>query len=202
MAGAAVAGFGWGPRLGSVAGAEAGQVEEAEAVRLAGEVFPVAVAARVAAARAAVGNTMSLLTPKFPLDESRVVASIAAAEQRTSGEIRVVVSPQKTDTPMLAAEKQFERLGMNKTAARNGILIFVAPASHRFAVIGDRGIHEKCGATFWEDLAVAMTERFKRGDFTDALVLGIERSGALLAEHFPRRPDDRNELPDHIENAE
>ena len=135
------------------------------------------------------------------IDHPRVVAAIAAAEQRTSGEIRVVVTQQKAEEPVLMAQQHFQRLGMTQTAARNGVLIFVAPASHTFAVIGDRGVHAKCGDGFWRELAAAMTERFKRGEFTDALVLGIERAGTLLAEHFPRRPDDRNELPDDVEHA-
>ena len=135
------------------------------------------------------------------IDHERIVAAIAAAELRTSGEIRVVVSQQKTDEPVLAAQKHFERLGMTKTAARNGVLIFVAPASHTFAVIGDQGVHEKCGEAFWRELTASMTERFKRGEFTDALVLAIERAGALLAVHFPRRHDDRDELPNRVEEA-
>ena len=135
------------------------------------------------------------------IDHGRIVAAIGAAEQRTSGEIRVVVSRQKTEEPVLAAQKQFELLGMTQTAARNGVLIFVAPASHTFAVIGDQGVHEKCGEAFWRELAAAMTERFKRGEFTEALVLGIERAGTLLAEYFPRRPDDRTELPNAIDEV-
>ncbi len=135
------------------------------------------------------------------IDDQSVVAAIAAAEQRTSGEIRVVVSHAGTEEPVLAAQKQFERLGMTKTAARNGVLILVAPSSRNFAVIGDQGVHEKCGDAFWQELASAMSERFKAGEFTEGLVLGIERAGALLAQHFPRQPDDRNELPDTIEQV-
>ena len=135
---------------------------------------------------------------EFNVDDARVVAAIVAAEQRTSGEIRVLVSRQKTDEPVATAQKHFERLGMTNTAARNGVLIFVAPAGKTFAVIGDRGVHEKCGDAFWSGVAAAMTEHFKRGQFTEGLVLGIERAGALLAEHFPRRPDDRNEQPDAV----
>ena len=129
------------------------------------------------------------------------MSAIAVAELRTSGEIRVVLSQRKTDEPVLAAQKEFERLGMTRTAARNGVLIFLAPASRTFAVIGDRGVHEKCGDAFWRELAAAMTGCFVRGEFTEGLVLGIERAGALLAEHFPRQPDDRNELPDSIERT-
>ena len=145
---------------------------------------------------------MSILSPIPPIDEARVVAAIAAAEERTSGEIRVFISSAKTEDPVHAAEAQFERMNMTHTAARNGVLLFLAPASHTFAVIGDKGVHEKCGDSFWRELAAAMTDHFKRADFTQGLVLGIERAGALLAEFFPRSTDDRNELPNRIERPE
>ena len=90
---------------------------------------------------------------------------------------------------------------MTQTRHRNGVLIFLAPRSRTFAVIGDTGVHEKCGDSFWRELADAMSEYFKRGDFTAGLVHGIERAGALLAEHFPPAAGDRNELPDDIEEV-
>lgn len=139
-------------------------------------------------------------TPK--IDHPRIVAAIGAAEARTSGEIRVLLARSKADDPVAAAQAHFERLGMTKTAARNGVLIFLAPRSHTFAVIGDTAIHEKCGDAFWNELAAAMTDHFKRGDFTAGLEHGIATAGALLAEHFPRSPDDVNELPDTIEEAD
>lgn len=142
---------------------------------------------------------MKLLGSPLPLDERRVVEAIARAEERTSGEIRVVVSARKIDDPVAAAKEHFERLGMTRTAERNGVLIFAAAGSHTFAVIGDQGIHEKCGDAFWRALADTMTEHFKRGDHTGALLVGIERAATLLAQHFPRRPDDRNELPNELE---
>src|SRR5688500_1417597 len=144
---------------------------------------------------------MNLFSPIPPIDEARVVAAISAAERRTSGEIRVFVTPQKIGEPVAAAQQRFEQTGMTQGALRNGVLIFVAPASHTFAVIGDKGVHEKCGEAFWRELADAMTDRFKRGEYSEALVLGIARAGALLAEHFPRSPDDRNELPNRIERG-
>lgn len=144
---------------------------------------------------------MSLFAYTPPIDEKRVVAAIAEAERRTSGEIRVVISPRRVDDPLAESRRQFERLGMSRTAARNGVLIFVAPISHTFAVIGDRGVHEKCGDAFWHELTAAMTDRFKAGEFTEGLLVGIERAGTLLAAHFPRRPDDRDELPNRVERG-
>lgn len=135
------------------------------------------------------------------IDHDRIVAAIGAAELRTAGEIRVFVSRQRAEDPVAAAQAQFEKLGMTQTDARNGVLIFVAPPSHTFAIIGDRGIHEKCGDAFWQDVAAAMSGHFQRSAFTDGLVTAVERAGELLARHFPRRTDDRNELPNQVEGG-
>ncbi len=136
------------------------------------------------------------------IDHLRVVAAIDAAERNTSGEIRVLLARHKAPDPVGAAQKHFKRLGMTRTVHRNGVLIFLAPRSHTFAVIGDTAVHEKCGDAFWRELTAAMTEHFKRGDFTAGLVHGIEHAGALLAEHFPHSSGDHNELPNEIEEAD
>lgn len=145
---------------------------------------------------------MALFNPLPNIDHDRIVAAIHTAEQRTSGEIRVAISRNKTDDPMTSARKHFERLGMANTAGRSGVLIFVAPASRNFAVFGDASVHEKCGEAFWQELATAMTEYFRRGEFDAGLVHGIERAGELLAVHFPRQSDDKNELADDVEDVD
>lgn len=145
---------------------------------------------------------MNLFTPLPKIDHARVTAAIAAAELLTSGEIRVLIAREKAPDAVASAKKHFERLGMTNTAARNGVLIFLAPASHTFAVIGDTGIHEKCGDAFWRLLAATMEASFKRGEFTAGLVEGIEHAGKLLAENFPRSANDRNELPNKIEESD
>jgi uncharacterized membrane protein len=174
-----------------------GAAEEAEVVAPS----PAAVEVLAAAAPEESGEPMSLFTSLPSVDHERVVAAIGAAEAKTSGEIRVLVSRQPAPEPIAIAQREFERLGMTKTAARNGVLIFLAPASRTFAVIGDTAIHEKCGESFWKILAATMESHFKRGEFTEGLVHAIERAGALLADHFPRSPDDKNELPDTIEET-
>lgn len=133
------------------------------------------------------------------LQHTEIVAAIQSAESKTSGEIRVFVSRQNVTEPVASAQKQFERLGMTKTRQRNGVLIFIAPGTRKFAVIGDAAVHEKCGEAFWLALAAEMTEHFKSGDFTSGLVHGIQKAGELLSAHFPRQSDDTNELPDRVE---
>lgn len=133
------------------------------------------------------------------IDEPRVVAAIAAAELRTSGEIRVVITRQPAHDPVGEAQRHFARLGMNETAARNGILIFVAPASRTFALVGDKAVHERGAVAAWREIADTMSEQIKRAEFTAGLLLGIDRAAALLATQFPCHPNDGNELPDTVE---
>jgi len=132
------------------------------------------------------------------LDHPRLTAAITAAEKLTSGEIRVMVHRRPIDDAVSFAQAEFLRLGMQKTRDRNAVLLFVAPLSQAFAVIGDEGVHQKCGPSFWDELAATMQAAFRRADYNGALVEGIERAGALLAAHFPRRPDDTDELPNTV----
>jgi uncharacterized membrane protein len=132
------------------------------------------------------------------LDHPALEAAIARAEAVTSGEIRVLVLHERAPDPVTAAQAAFKRLGMEKTRERNGVLIFVAPSSQTFAVIGDESVHAKCGQPFWDELAAAMSGAFQRGEFTAGLLAGIEKAGALLAAHFPRQADDQDELSNQI----
>ena len=135
------------------------------------------------------------------LEHDRIAKAIATAEAKTSGEIRVFIQRGNVADAVSAARDQFERLGMTQTRERNGVLVFVAPRAQKFAVIGDRGVYEKCGEPFWEALTQAMRPHFQAQNFTDAIVHAIREAGQLLGEHFPRRPDDRNELADAVEEG-
>jgi uncharacterized membrane protein len=144
------------------------------------------------------------------LDHDRIVKAIQDAEARSRGEVRVHVSKQAVEDAQpnsssvaavqKAAARQFEALGMTRTAERNGVLLFVAPVSQTFAVIGDEGIHARCGPDFWKDVAAAMETDFRAGRYTDGIVKGVARVGEALATHFPRKEGtaDANELSDEV----
>ena len=87
---------------------------------------------------------------------------------------------------------------MQKTTGRNAVLIFVAPREQKYAVVGDVGVHEKCGEGFWKKLVNDMQALFKSQDFTRAIILAVNEVGKVLAVHFPRTADTINELPDEI----
>ena len=134
------------------------------------------------------------------VDQVRVVEAIREAERVTSGEIRVSVASFFWGNVEKTAEKAFLRLGMEHTADRNGVLIFLVPSRRRFAILGDTGIHEKVGQAFWEDAAACLASHFRRGAFTEGLVEVVRLVGDRLATHFPSAGKaDRNELPDEVD---
>jgi uncharacterized membrane protein len=132
------------------------------------------------------------------LDQPRIVDAIAAAEQQTSGEIRVHIQPKARGEIRAVAERTFERLGMTKTELRNGVLLFIACEEQRFTILGDRGIDEKEPAGFWDEIAAKLTIRFKAGEFTDGIVEAIHSAGEELRLHFPRTAGDVDELTNDI----
>ncbi len=134
------------------------------------------------------------------LDQQRIVGAIGDAELQTSGEIRVHVQKRvgATDVRNLA-ERTFERLGMTKTAARNGVLLFIASEDRQFTILGDSGINDKVPAGFWDDVIAKLTSRFKAEEFTDGIVEAIAAAGEHLRAYFPRSESDVNELSNEID---
>jgi uncharacterized membrane protein len=133
------------------------------------------------------------------LEHDRIVDAIRTAESNTSAQLRVYIQRGKLNAdPLISAQKKFQRLSMHKTRERNAVLIFVAPRAHKFAVVGDKAIHEKCGEEFWQRIVDAMRVHFQREKFSDAIVEAIQEIGKLLAVHFPRTPTSSNELPNEI----
>jgi uncharacterized membrane protein len=132
------------------------------------------------------------------LDGEKIKAAVACAEALTSGEIRVVLYPHSVDDPVATAKMEFDRLAMHRTRDRNAVLILVAPSAKVFAIYGDQGVHARCGADFWQEVADVMAQYFRRGQFTEGVVAAVAQAGIVLAHHFPPRPDDKNELPDDV----
>ena len=138
-------------------------------------------------------------TKEFLSKLERIVHAIRDAESKTSGAIRVYVQRgQLSVDPLIVAQKKFQRLGMHKTRERNAVLIFVAPRSHKFAVVGDKTIHEKCGEQFWQHVVDGMRVHFQNEKFSHALTEAINEVGNVLATHFPRTSANANELPDDV----
>ena len=133
------------------------------------------------------------------LDRPAIVAAIARAEEKSFGEIRVHLHHGEVKDARAEAEKTFGKLGMGKTVRGTGCLVFIAPDSRAFAVIGGSGIHGKVGDEFWAAARDAARALFAEGKFTEGIVAAVDRIGGALAEHFPKAGEaDTNELPDEV----
>lgn len=137
----------------------------------------------------------------FTPDQSRLITdAIRAAEQRTSGEVRVFVENRCSYMDALdRAAEIFFNLKMDKTRDRNGVLIYLAVKDRQLAVFGDEGIHQKVGTDFWKQEVQKMISSFNNENYTDGLIQVIGDIGEALQSHFPyEKSTDKNELPDDI----
>jgi uncharacterized membrane protein len=135
----------------------------------------------------------------------RIEARIAAAEQRTSGEIRVCVEaglPWSYIWRHAPARERavalFAKLGVWDTEQNNGVLVYLLLAERRIEIIADRGIDRRVDAGRWAGIADAMAAELARGAFEAGLVQAIDAVGELLQTHFPAEAGapNPNELPD------
>lgn len=131
-------------------------------------------------------------------EQQRIVAAIKEAELNTSGEIRVHIENHCKEEALERAAEVFYDLKMDRTAARNGILFYLAVKDHKFAIIGDEGINREVERDFWNDIKDEMIYNFKENKFTEGLIAGILKCGDKLKKYFPYQNDDVNELSDEI----
>ena len=133
-----------------------------------------------------------------PAEEEAIVAAIQQAEKNTSGEIRVHIEQHSEKPPLERAQEVFFQLGMNATAARNGVLFYMGTDDRAFAIIGDEGIDKAVEDDFWDCTKDTVIDHFKQDRFAQGLADGILKAGERLKTYFPYDNDDTNELPDTI----
>lgn len=128
----------------------------------------------------------------------RVREAIGAAEQRTSGEIRVHLEDHIEEDVLDHAAFIFEELAMHRTKDRNGVLIYLSVADRKLAVIGDEGINQRVPENFWNDVLGLLKLHLAAGRAADGLIEAVHMVGEKLRTQFPLQADDRNELSNDI----
>ena len=131
-------------------------------------------------------------------EDQRVVEAIRQAERNTSGEIKVHIENRCKGDVEQRSLYIFDKLKLNETQLRNGVLIYLAIKDHKFAILGDKGINDMVEDGFWNDVKDLMLNQFKEGHFAEGLEQGIMRCGEKLKAYFPYQSDDINEIPDDI----
>lgn len=135
----------------------------------------------------------------FSADQIKQIESaIKSAEENTSGEIRVHIENRCKGDAVECAANIFQKLGMHKTALRNGVMLYIAVQDKKFAVIGDEGIHKHVPDGFWDSVRDKMLEQFKAGKFTEGICEGVAMTGKELKKYFAHSSSDKNELSNEV----
>lgn len=96
------------------------------------------------------------------------------------------------------AMEQFLSRNLHTTKGRTGVLIFVSAAEHFAEVIADEGIYKKVSPEIWDEAVADLTREIAKGNVSGGFVSAIEKSGSVLAKHFPPGKSNKNELPNHL----
>ncbi|MHC1780456.1 MAG: TPM domain-containing protein [Bacteroidales bacterium] len=135
-------------------------------------------------------------------EQEQIVKAIESAELNTSGEVRVHLESTCKGDPVERAVYIFDKLKMHKTKERNGVLIYIAFDSRKFAIIGDTGIDAKVPVGFWDEEKEILLAALKEGRAAEGLVSVIDIAGKSLKEFFPYQKDDTNEQSNEISFGE
>src|ERR1043165_4614100 len=111
--------------------------------------------------------------------QQRITAAIAAAEARTTREIRVYVETRCAYMDAMdRAVELFAGLGMDKTERRNAVIVYLAIKDQQFAIFGDQEIFIKAGGpVFWEKAAAEMKTYLKAGQYAEGLAVCVNELG-------------------------
>jgi putative membrane protein len=114
--------------------------------------------------------------------------------------VRYALVPQsiKTERAHRRAVEQFLVQNLHTTAGRTGVLIYVSVAERYAEIIADTGIDAKVPNGTWQAIVEDLTSNIAAGRAGEGFVHAVERSGELLAQHFPPGTRDPNELPNHL----
>jgi len=150
-----------------------------------------------------------LLTPNWfaqrvlsSADLTAIESAVAASEKKHRGELRFVF---EGPLPLIAlwqdwpvrhrATQLFAQLGVWDTAENSGLLIYVQLIDHRVEILADRGIAQCVPQVQWDALCRGLETAFSQKNYRGGALEAITKASELLAQHFPARTENPNELP-------
>ncbi|HEX5661176.1 MAG TPA: hypothetical protein VFX59_28490 [Polyangiales bacterium] len=97
-----------------------------------------------------------------------------------------------------AARLAFVEHAVFRTRDRTGVLIFLSALEHRVVILGDDGIHARVQNPGWEALVAELAQSIRAGRAGEGVCTVVRKLGVRLGEAAPIRPDDENELANHV----
>ncbi|GLI97826.1 TPM domain-containing protein [Sphingobium sp. BS19] len=114
--------------------------------------------------------------------------------------LRMMLTPKSTKARRVRrrAITLFRAAVEARTRAKTGVLIYLSLDEHRAEIVADAAINDKVAPEVWGDAMAALIAEVRAGHPGKGMALAVEQVGVVLAQHFPRSADDRNELPDRL----
>lgn len=134
----------------------------------------------------------------FTLVQTLIFVMVLALLCFTRLDRRLTPRGLRRDRVHRAALTQFRARGLDATAGRTGVLIYVDEPEHIAEIIADTAVYARVDPDHWGATITALTDGIKTGRPADGMVAAIGLAGQVLAAHFPPLADDINELPDHL----
>ncbi len=96
------------------------------------------------------------------------------------------------------AVRYFKVGAERRTAGKTGILIYLSLIERRAEIVADESIHSAVPQELWGQAMADMLAHVKEGRVAEGMIAAIGDVGKILADHFPRSDEDKNELPDRL----
>jgi putative membrane protein len=112
---------------------------------------------------------------------------------------RIFISKREIEEEVReAAVMNFFEEGLYRTRDETGVLVFISVLERKVWVLADRGINTRVPQSRWDDIVAGIVEGIKEDRQVPAICEAVMEVGRVLAEHFPIKPDDTNELENLI----
>ena len=114
--------------------------------------------------------------------------------------LRIALTPAGTRARRVRrrAIEYFKVGAERRTAASEGILLYLSRAERKAEIVADAAVHAAVPPERWGEAMAALVDEVRAGRPGAGMAAAVERIGAILSEHFPKTDDDRNELPDRL----
>jgi len=131
-------------------------------------------------------------------DTQHLEMKIAAAEQLTSAEFKIIIAKRAWFGARKKAIKLFKKYQLDKTRERNAVLLLVLEKDRQLLIYADEGIHTKVGIGRWELIRDEVLAEFSKNEYVEGLGLGIHLIVDSLVEHYPAPEHHINEVSNEI----
>lgn len=110
----------------------------------------------------------------------------------------LIPTADQTDQVLKRAQVEFYESSIHQTSETTGVLLFISLMEHQAVVFADKAIDAKIAANIWKEVVATLVKGAKERNLSGGIIEAVGMCGDLLSRFFPIKPNDRNELPNHL----